>query len=368
MRVLFVSKPICRPLHDGSQCLVRDVATHLSRALPRVMGVRGAEYPFDPGARPVEVVPVYPGRGSFAPSLTHNARALAHLATDFESDLWHFVFAPSPRTSFVLKKLRWLRRTPSIQTVASPPKDFGRAKELLFGDRVVVQSEWTRRNLQQHLPALDLRVILPSAPEVEAPAEAAMDALREKLRIPRGAPVVVYPGDLEFSRGSQHFATLIESLGPERRDTVFVYACRAKTEAAGAVALALEQRLAKHDVRFAGELDSLLPLLALARLVVFPTDSAFGKVDIPIALLEAMRLGVPVVSFDFGPLVELEGTVQVPLADTGALTEATRALLDHDAEHERVSAAQRAFLSNRLDPRRAADAYEQLYLDVLNRT
>jgi phosphatidylinositol alpha-1,6-mannosyltransferase len=193
-----------------------------------------------------------------------------------------------------------------------------------------------------------------------------MDALRQQLSIPKGAPVVVYPGDLEFSRGSQYFAELIEALGAERRDTVFVYACRAKTAAAATIAATLQQRLADHNVRFAGELASLLPLLRLASLVVFPTDSAFGKVDIPIALLEAMRLGVAVLSFAFGPLVELVGTVQVPLGDTGALRDAARSLLDHDGERERVARAQEDFLSQRLDPQLAADAYEQLYRETLN--
>jgi phosphatidylinositol alpha-1,6-mannosyltransferase len=236
----------------------------------------------------------------------------------------------------------------------------------LFGDRIVVQSEWTRRQLEQHLPGSELSVILPAAPEIPRPSEAAKDALREQLSIPRGAPVVVYPGDLEFSQGSQYFAGLVEALGSERPDAVFVYACRAKTAAAAGVARALEARLSSRNVRFAGELPSLLPLLDLATLVAFPTDSAFGKVDIPIALLEAMRLGVPVLSFDFGPLVELEGTVQVPLLDAGALLEAARSLLDGSAERERVAQAQTAFLNHRLDPRQSADAYEHIYRQTLN--
>lgn len=365
MRVLFVSKPICKPLHDGSQCLVRDVATHLTRATPRVMGVSGAEYPFSPDSRRVTVVPVYPGRGAFAPSLTHNARALLYLATDFASDVWHFVFAANPRTSSVLRALTWARKTKTVQTIASPPRDFSRARELLFGDRVVAQSEWTRRQLAEHLPEAKLDVILPSAPVLQEPSEARTSALGERLAIPRAAPVVVYPGDLEFSRGSQYFAELVEAIGPARRDTVFVYACRAKTAAAANVARMLEQRLSSHNVRFAGELESLPDLLALATLVVFPTDSAFGKVDVPIALLEAMRLRVPVLSFDFGPLAELGGTVQVPLGNAGALVEAARSLLDSDAERAQVARAQTTFLAE-LDPRRAADAYQQIYRDVSN--
>jgi phosphatidylinositol alpha-1,6-mannosyltransferase len=231
---------------------------------------------------------------------------------------------------------------------------------------VVVQSEWTRKKLEQHLPNSDLRVIPPSAPDIAAPSEQAKDAVREQLSIPTDAPVVVYPGDLEFSRGSQHFAQLVEALGKEQPDTVFVYACREKTPAAAGIATQLKQRLSDHNVRFAGELASLLPLLDLGTFVAFPTDSAFGKVDIPIALLEAMRLGVPVLSFDFGPLVELGGTVQVPLDDSGALLEAARSLLSNAGERVRVAREQSAFLRQNLDPQHAADAYEQIYRETLN--
>lgn len=365
MRVLFVSKPICKPLHDGSQCLVRDVAIHLTEARPSVMGVQGADYPFPGPPDQVEVLPVYPGRGSFAPSLANNARALAQLLTDFRSHLWHFVFAPSPRTSSILRNLRRVRRTPALQTFASPPKQFDHARDLVFGDRVVVQSDWTRRRLLEHAPGLALEVILPSAPKLTAPDDAAVEAMRHQLDIPAGTDVAVYPGDLEFSRGSGYFAELVESIGPSRPETVFVYACRAKTAAAAAVESSLKARLAGKNVRFAGELHSLLPLLRLSTVVVFPTDSAFGKVDIPIALLEAMRLEVPVLTFDFGPLVELQGTVQVPLGDVGALSEAARALLSHSSQRAEVARAQSAFIERELEPERAAERYERLYRELV---
>jgi glycosyltransferase involved in cell wall biosynthesis len=365
VRVLFVSKPICKPLHDGSQCLVRDVATHLVHAQPSVMGVKGAEYPFARDGREVEVLPVYLGRGSFAPSLGNNALALLHLLKDFRSDLWHFVFAPNPRTSSVLRNLRKVRRTPTLQTFASPPKNFEQVQELLFGDTIVVQSEWTRRRLLEQAKHLEIQVILPSAPKFVVPDDRAVGAMRQHLDLPELGKVVVYPGDLEFSQGSRYFAELIEALSDRHPDTAFVYACRAKTSAAAGVQATLERRLRGRNVRFAGELKSLLPLLRLATLVVFPTDSAFGKVDIPIALLEAIRLEVPVLSFDFGPLVELQGTVQVPLGNTAALVGAAEALLSDSNHRLAVGGAQCDFIRRELEPERAAGRYEQLYRELV---
>lgn len=365
VRVLFVSKPICRPLHDGSQCLVRDVACHLKDAQASVMGVRGAEHPFDADGRSVEVRAVYSARGRFAPSTLQNARALLHLLTERRADVWHFVFAANPRTTAVLKQLRRVRHTPALQTIASPPRSFEQPSELLFGDRIVVQSEWTRRKLLEHAPDRDISVIPPSAPNVTPPSDASVSELRNALSIPKDVPVLVYPGDLEFSQGSRYFADLVAELGQKQSDCVFVYACRAKTPKAAEVEAALKQRLAGRNVRFTGELPSLLPLLSLATLVVFPTDSAYGKVDIPIALLEAMRLSVPVLSFDFGPLAELRGNVRLPLGDAAALVEATQQLIDDTAKRESVAASQREFLDRSLSPQNAAEQYERLYAQLV---
>jgi glycosyltransferase involved in cell wall biosynthesis len=330
------------------------------------MGVRGAPYPFDEAKRPVDIRPIYSGRGGFAPSTFQNARALLYLLAERRADIWHFVFAPSPRTTAILRKLRSVRKTRVVQTIASPPKNFEQARELIFGDVVVVQSAWTERRLQEHYSELRCSVIPPSAPHVVIPDRSQTAALRQQLAVPEGTEVVVYPGDLEFSRGSQHFATLVETLGAERKETVFVYACRAKTEAAARVEQTLKERLQGHNVRFTGELPSLLPLLAIATLVVFPTDSAFGKVDIPIALLEAMRLRVPVVTFGFGPLQELEGTLRLE-ENAGALLEATRQLLQDAGKRETMVQEQLAFLDAALNPADAARRYEQLYAELAAR-
>ncbi|RYE84348.1 MAG: hypothetical protein EOO75_18225, partial [Myxococcales bacterium] len=77
MRVLFVSKPIVPPYHDGTRCLVRDLSTHMRRVFPTVLTTPDAPAP-GPG---VSVEPVYAGAGSFAPALRDNARVLARLLT-----------------------------------------------------------------------------------------------------------------------------------------------------------------------------------------------------------------------------------------------------------------------------------------------
>jgi hypothetical protein len=143
-RVLFVSKPITPPYHDGTKCLVRDISMNLARYDAVVMST-----PAGTGNEPnprVRAVPVYGAAGAFTPSLVDNGRAALWLMLASRADLWHFVFAPNARTSAIGRFTSRARRAPVVQTVASPPRVFDPAH--LFGDAIVVQSHWTRDRVE----------------------------------------------------------------------------------------------------------------------------------------------------------------------------------------------------------------------------
>jgi len=360
--VLFVSKPVVPPFHDGTKCLVRDVATHLERVHPVVMATRGAE-PL-PG---VESVAVYADAGAHTPALEENARAALFLALSARAPLWHFVFAPNPRTSRVGRVLRAARRVAVLQTIASPPRDFTRAGELLFGDVVVAQSRATAQRILAHAPGRNIEVIPPPVANIPSRPREARRALRERLALPDDAVVLVYPGDIELSAGAENVAALVEPLARELPNVVVVFAYRAKTPRAHEVARALERRLPERHARFTDTLPDVLTLVEEAHAVLFPVDDLWGKVDMPIVLLESMRLGVPVLVLERGPLAELGGTVRLPTAGAEPWVRAVLELTGHPERARAVIDAQRAAVAERHDAKVVARRYEELYLDLLAR-
>ncbi len=384
-RVLFVSKPIVPPFHDGTKCLVRDVALHLERAEAVVMSAPGVPslesavdaelYPSRNGRAPVEMAPVYPGAGRFAPALRDNMRAATYLLASSRADVWHYVFAPNPKTSAVGRGIGRLRRVPVLQTVASAPRRFEALERLLFGQIVVAQSEWTRRRIEEAyeregVPSDRRRrlevVPPPVAPLRERSAEA-RGAARRALDIPADAPLFVYPGDLETSSGAEDVARAVEPIVRELPDAVIVFAYREKTREAPRIARALEARLASPNVRFESELPDVLSLIGSASAVLFPVDDLWGKVDLPIVLLESMSLGVPVVAIDHGPLSELEGAVLVPRGDRDALVKAGLDVARDAARRTGVIEAQRSAVERRFRAAAVAGAYEQLYDELVPR-
>lgn len=368
--MLFISKPIAPPFHDGSKCLVRDVATHLTRVEPTVLTTPGAPElkPF-PGALPVRSAAAYGAPGGFTPALSANLRAASWVLLHSRANVWHFVFAPNARTSGAGRLMKRVRSVPVVQTVASPPRSFADPAALFFGDVIVAQSAWTREAIESSyassgLSAPRLAVIPPPVPELTAPSEAAVARVRRELGLNPEQRYVLYPGDLETSSGGETSAALAERLPSACPNVLTVFAYRKKTPRAAEIAARLAARLPRANTRFVENTPDILALVAGAAALIFPVDDLWGKVDLPIVLLEAMALGVPVIALDQGPLRDLRGVLKVPSLDVTAWLDVTARLLADAGRAEHVLTGQRAALAERHRASVVARAYEDLYLEL----
>lgn len=368
-RLLFVSKPIGPPYQDGTKCLVRDIALHLKSVTPVVMTARGAR-PFDAGSDHVVTWPVYASPGKFQPGLGQNLRAVWSLLSGADADIWHFVFAPNPKSSMMGSWLKRARGVPALQTIASPPRHFTHPDKLVFGDIVVAQSSWTRERLEQAFreakrTAPRIEVIAPPVPALLPKSAEEAARARALLDIADSAPMFVYPGDLETSSGARAVAALVRPLVERVPGAVVVFAYRMKTPEAPAIAAKLQAELEPSSVRFTGDVPDVLALISSATAVLFPVDDLWGKVDLPIVLLESMELGVPVIALDHGPLKDLEGVVKV--SDTGSqrLVEACAQQYEVEAHRREVIGAQKASVARRHRAPLVSKSYERLYSELL---
>jgi len=145
---------------------------------------------------------------------------------------------------------------------------------------------------------------------------------------------------------------------------VTVFAYRRKTARAAEVAARLAARLPAADTRFWENAPNILALLAGAAAIVFPVDDLWGKVDLPIVLLEAMALGVPVLVLDRGPLQDLGGVIKVRDLDPAKWLGEVQRLLGDPARGAAIASSQRAVLAERHTAAVVARAYEDLYLGL----
>jgi glycosyltransferase involved in cell wall biosynthesis len=372
-RVLFVSKPVVPPWHDGSKNLVRDIATNLSRSQATVLTCPGSPPLLDASGKVVHAEPIYASSGRFAPALSANLRVVRRLLTGDAHDIWHFVSAPHSLATNAARMARSARQATGwrghvVQTIASAPRRFAEIPRLLFGDRVVVQSEWMRaRVVGAGAPAARLRVIPPCAAEPEAPDAAHVREVRKRYALGAG-PIVVYPGDYETGTGALTVARAAHDVLHAVPDVTFVYACRAKTPASAPARAAVvgetkDPELAARVVHV-GEIDDLHSLLGAASVVAFPVDDLFGKVDVPLVVLEALALGVPLVLAGGGPLESVASARFVAGGDAPALCRELLAILTQPAAARDLKERGRLEYARRFSPRVVAAQYDELYEEL----
>ncbi len=322
-----------------------------------------------PGNTEVELASVYANAGNFKPRAGDNARAATWLALKSRADVWHFVFAPNPKSSAMGRALSRLRGVKVVQTIASPPRSFESIHRLLFGDVVVAQSQWTRQSALSAYQAAGragprIEVIPPPVARQQPRSHQARAELRRQLEISPDAKIFVYPGDLEVSAGARTVASSVAELSELVPEAVTVFAYRAKTPRARRVADELARELADLPVRFSCELADVLVLVSDCEAVLFPVDDLWGKVDIPIVLLEAMDLGIPVIALDQGPLKDLASVEKISEPSAGQLVAAVQRL-QSPGHREEVVSAQRAEIEESHRAEVIAAKYEALYLELV---
>ncbi|UCH33718.1 MAG: glycosyltransferase [Armatimonadota bacterium] len=232
---------------------------------------------------------------------------------------------------------------------------------LRLADRVIAVSEATRSALLQS--GVDPRriAVVPNAVDGERFRPGDGSRLRAELGVAPDTAVIVSVGRLSREKGHRYLIDAAAQLrSPQRIHLLFV--------GDGPEKPALERLVASHDMTamttFAGWRTDVVPFYRAADIVVLPSLTE----GLPVALLEAMACGKPVVASDVGGVAEVLGAsaygLVVPPANPSALTNALACLVERRhfahalAERARERATQMTFdTSVRL--------LEHLYADVL---
>jgi phosphatidylinositol alpha-1,6-mannosyltransferase len=366
--VLFVSKTVEPPWNDSSKNLVRDIASELTRYTPTLMGRSSGPSPLGLGS----VVDVY-GKGgapAFSPSIRDKLGVLSYLLWGTHADLWHFFFAPNPKSSVAGRFATALRRTPSVHTVCSLPERDAPLGRLVFADLTVVLSRYAHeRFCAEGLDESALRIIPPSVPALREPGESERAALRAKHGLPASASIWIYPGDLEHGGGAEvsidGFAAAMDE------DACLLMACRNKSAGAEPERVRLMEQARRKGierrVRWVGETLAIHELLALSDFVVLPNTSGFAKMDYPLVALEAMAMGRAVLVSSRTAAAELaaEGGALAIEPVPEALASAVETLSSDAARTKTLGQAARRLTQERFSPKRIADAYERIYGELL---
>ncbi len=375
-----ISKPLIPPWDDSAKNVVRSQVTRGEKYSYRVLISKTMPNGIEKDATalfPDGVIahPVYTVRGTYSPSFAQNLRVLTYGLPPRGASVYHYFFAPNPITSMAGRVLQMINRVKTVQTVCSRPASFDNISRLLFSDRVVVLSNETRdRMIDAGVDEARINMVRPCIEPIERPSREMRRRIRREAGLPEEGPVVVFPGDYEFSSASQTVAGAVPLLKKAVKDITIVFACRIKTEASKAIRDrirdALQQAQCLPWVRFPDSVPDMPSLVGSADAVIMPSESLYAKMDAPLVLLEAMSQEVPLVLADVPPLNELlefGAGLGVPPGDSAALAAATGRLLENRILREELGEKGRRAVRDVFSATTMTESIEMIYDEVLKR-
>jgi glycosyltransferase involved in cell wall biosynthesis len=186
--------------------------------------------------------------------------------------------------------------------------------------------------------------------------------LLQHLGIAPDAFIAGYSGRLSEEKSPEAF---LEIAGRCQEDPI-VFVMTGAGPLTDQVRQRCEQMALGDRFHFAGQVDPVVTYMSTYDVLVLPSRLD-GR---PVAVLESLSLGVPVVASRVGALPELiqdgvTGFLCEP-GDIAAFAERIRWLAAHPEAHRRMKAAARAFAEATLDARHMCERYEQAIRGVLS--
>jgi glycosyltransferase involved in cell wall biosynthesis len=219
------------------------------------------------------------------------------------------------------------------------------------------------RLIAEGVPASRLVRIPNGVPIAELRAAAQGGPSRAALGLPEEARVVMHVANFRAQKNHEQTLTTVAELRSDLGDARAVFVGDGPTEAA------VRRRVREQGwdwALFLGQRTDVPALMALADVLVLPSWTE----ALPVVVLEAIALGVPVVAYAVGDtpavLGQTGGGLCVPAGDGDAFTAACRRVLGEPALAAELSRRGRAG-AGAFDVNAMVDRYEQLFDDVLAR-
>jgi len=175
-------------------------------------------------------------------------------------------------------------------------------------DKVVAVSENVRRSLVlQRVDEGRIALIPPALSEDFLRPHFISTNVRLNLGIDDAAPIVIYMGGFEESKGLTLLVQIIASVVNRIPEVVFVIALNRSSD--DPQLRMLEIDLQKHgfseNIRVVGITDRIADILREGDVFVAPYLHTMGVADYPLAIFEAMAVGRVVIAFDVGGISEM---------------------------------------------------------------
>ena len=293
---------------------------------------------------------------------TDELRRIAQVIRQQEIDVVHTHMSRAHAFGVLL---RWFARTPSVATAQSRHVQL----HWMFNDRVIAVSDATRRYHATYNLVRDDRIVtIPNfvgdRPR-NARAEVAREETRRELQLANDAIVLGSLGERTFAHGLQHLVRALPRIvqAAPRASLVVIGQKTVDDQTSEVCMMAAKLGVADRLVWTAPPSD-LSALLAALDLFVMPSANEVQ----PLALLEAMAAGLPVVTTSAAGMAEYVDHGRTGLLvrpdDSEVLAKTIVSLIEDENLRIRLGAEARKHFRRRFSPETVVPAIEGVFEDV----
>lgn len=374
-QILMVTRPICPPWDEASKNFAFELSQNIEGQHFHLLTCGKLK-----NLKPQTTVhPIY-SSPALRMSWKEKLRLLAFLLKLPENiDALHFLFTPSPLTTFIVKcvilpKAARNKKIKTIQTVAT--LDFKRincknVREYLFADFIVTHSEYSQAFLREK-GLVNARVIRPGIDLAKFRKAAPDEALKQELGIDPHDRVLLYTGEYVRLGATDRIVEALPEIVRKVPNVKLIFAMRIKSDADIQKRTEVKQKIKamglQANVIYLETFSDMAKLYNIADVFLFPVSNMSGKFDIALTVLEAMASSLPVVMSDIQPLKE---ACQIPdcarkdtFDDPKKLAASVVEVLQNEDLANKLGTNARANVEQHFNIIDRANDYEKLYQEI----
>ena len=363
-KILLLTRPICPPWDEGSKNFAYTLAKYAGDFEIHLLTCGKVE------DLPENVIQhdIY---SSPQLNFSQKYRLFKFLRKAKDFDIVHSLFTPTKLNSFFTKLALKSKKAKLIQTVATLREDMysdDDFKKILFGDEIITYSDYAKEklekmgfaNVKRIYPGIDVSLYSPAQKNKE---------LMKKFATSDDDFVINYTGEYVRLGGMDDIAEVFSTLAKDNRKFKLHLAVRVKNEKDAWKKREIARKFKKDgvldQVAFIDDGSYIMEeIYNLADISIFPVLTMAGKFDIPLAVIEAMACGKPVIASNLERLkyfLNNENSILIAPGNREVLKENILYLFNNPEKRNDLSRRGIDFVRANFDIMKIVKEYEEVY-------
>lgn len=366
-KILLLTRPICPPWDEASKNFAYTLAKHASDFEIHLLTCGSLD------DLPQNVVQ-HDVFSSAKLDFRQKLRLFRFLKSAADFDIIHSLFTPTKLNSFFIKLALKNKKSKIVQTVATLREDLYNAadfKKILFSDQIITYSDYASMKLEKMgfqkvkriYPGIDLEKYSPAPKKI---------GLMKKFDTGEHDFVINYTGEYVRLGDIDDIIDVFSEIANESKDFKLHLAVRVKNPKdamkKAEIIKALRDRNIENRVAFIDDGSYVMEdIFNLADISIFPARTMAGKFDIPLAVIEAMACGKPVISSSLERLkyfLNNENSILIPPGNREALKENILNLFNDPVARNDLARRGMKFVRDNFDIMKVVKEYEKVYSNL----